>query len=120
VHRAVNVDEAATRNDLLDLHAPERGGQTTEEHDFAFGPRRKVSMSALGGRWDVSSIDVMEKRFAQPGSSGDERNVAFAERLAFLEYVKLSAAGPGSHRTSWRFEGHRHAKVRSSAPPYRP
>ena len=74
-------------DDVLDVGAAVARGQVAQQRDLAFGARGEVGVPAFRRRRNEAAVDVVEQRLAKAGSGRDERDVAAAQRLAFLQHV---------------------------------
>ena len=101
MQRAVDIDQAGPRHDVLDLGAAETARQVAHHGDVAFAARGEVGVPAFGRRRHEPAVDAVEERLAEPRSGGNHRDVAAAGRLALLQHVDLRArAAPARHTPS--------------------
>ena len=101
VRDAVDVEQAAARDDMLDVGAAVARGEVAQQRDFAFGARGEVGVPAFRRRRDEAAVDVVQQRLAEAGAGRDQRDVAAAQRLALLQHVHFRlAAAPGPRTPS--------------------
>ena len=77
----MNVDEAGSRHDVLDLGAAEALRQVAQQRDLASRVRAANRRGRLRRRRDEPAVDVVQQRLPEAGAGGDQRDVAAAQRL---------------------------------------
>ena len=105
VRHAMDVHEAAARDDVFDVRAAVARGQVAQDGDLALGARGKIRVASLGRHGHEASIHGVQQSLAQAGAGGNQRDTASWPRRACLKHVHFRGLqrrhGPG-HRLQSR------------------
>ncbi len=103
VHVAVNVEQAAAGDDVLDLRAAVLRDQPAQQRDLALVGGGKVGVAALGRQRDETAVDIVQHRHAETGAGGNQADVARWNRFPGLQHLDFRFV-ERRHTVSHRFE----------------
>ena len=72
VRDAMQIDDAGTRQDVLDFRAAKSLDERAQDDDVPFVPRRPVRMAGLGRSGEESGRRSVHRRLAKPGARSNE------------------------------------------------
>ncbi len=96
------VDEAGTREHVLDLGAAEAGAQElARSSQLSVGPRGEIGVPALACHRHIAAFDVVQHGFAESGARCNQRDVAVDAWLSRLAASAVRSAPARARRVPW-------------------